>query len=150
MDIKRVLVICVGNICRSPMAEALLKVKLAESKDIVIESAGIGALVNHPADKYAQQLMRDRKIDISAHKARQINGSLVQNADIILVMEQGHKHAITDMFPTSRAKIFRLGEFSGKDIDDPYKKSLSAFEESLKSIESGVADWSLRISGAVT
>ena len=65
--IRHILVVCVGNICRSPMAEALLRDALREQQDIIVESAGLGALVDHPASEYAVTLMRERGLDISRH-----------------------------------------------------------------------------------
>ncbi len=67
--IRHILVVCVGNICRSPMAEALLRDALRGQEDITVESAGLGALVGYPADKHAVELMKERSIDITAHRA---------------------------------------------------------------------------------
>ena len=69
MSITHLLVVCVGNICRSPMAEALLRDALTGPEDIIVESAGLGALVGQAADKHAVELMKERSIDITAHRA---------------------------------------------------------------------------------
>ena len=69
-----VLIVCVGNVCRSPMAEVLLKHRLADQyKNIQIASAGLGALVGHGADVTAQDLMKKMDINTSEHKAQQLN-----------------------------------------------------------------------------
>ena len=65
--IRHILVVCVGNICRSPMAEAMLRDALREQIDTIVESAGLGALVDLPASEHAVTLMRERGLDISEH-----------------------------------------------------------------------------------
>ena len=92
--IRHILVVCVGNICRSPMAEALLRDALREQQDITVESAGLGALVDHPASEHAVDLMHERGLDITSHRAQQITPELIAQADLVLVMESGHRRAI--------------------------------------------------------
>lgn len=138
---QRILIVCVGNICRSPMAEALLKHQLKEAgrNGVVVESAGIAALVGKPADEMAQALMRERGIDLSAHRARQLDSTLVRSFDLILVMERGHQRQIEASFPSARGKVFRIGHWKNFDVPDPYRQPREAFERSLALIESGLA-----------
>ncbi len=142
--ISNILIVCIGNICRSPMAEALLRHTLSSqsaSKPFQIRSAGIGALLGNPADNHAQKLMAHRGLDISNHRATQLNRDLVQWADLILVMETDHQHYIESLFPTVRGKIYRLGEWDDFDIEDPYQLGIDAFRKTLSDIERGVAAW---------
>ena len=139
--IQNILVVCVGNICRSPMAEALLKSALRGQDGITVESAGLGALVGYPADDYALELMEDLGEDVSEHRARQIHPDMVRDADLVLVMEARHKKAIDDADPTARGKVHRLGEWQDRDIDDPYRQPKAAFAEALEEIQEGVASW---------
>jgi protein-tyrosine phosphatase len=127
------------------MAEALLKDALKKQQDIVVESAGLGALVDHPASEHAVALMQERGLDIGKHRARQITPDMVHAADLVLVMEAGHKRAIDANEPAARAKIFRLGEWQDKDIEDPYRQPRETFEAALADIDKGVAEWASRI-----
>jgi protein-tyrosine phosphatase len=127
------------------MAEAVLRDALREQEEITVESAGLGALVDWPASEHAEVLMRDRGIDISSHRARQLTPQLIHDADLILVMESGHKKAIEAENATARGKVFRLGEWRDTDIDDPFRKSKAAYEQALALIDNGVTDWVERL-----
>ncbi len=143
--IKRILVVCVGNICRSPMAEGLLKSALGGQDEYTVESAGLGALVGYPAAEFSLELMDELGEDISGHRARQIHPDMVRDADLVLVMEAGHKRAIDDADATARGKVYRLGEWQDRDIDDPYRQPKAAFQDALEEIQEGVASWVERI-----
>ena len=145
--IRRILVVCVGNICRSPMAEALLRRELRGQDGFTVESAGLGALVGHPASEHSVALMEELGLDISGHRARQIHPDMVAESDLVLVMEAGHRRAIDDADPTVRGKVHRLGEWQDVDIDDPYRQERSAYEEALRDIQAGVASWVEKIRG---
>lgn len=145
MKIRRILVVCVGNICRSPMAEALLQRALGEQDEIAVESAGLGALVGYPASDHSLELMAALGVDISAHRARQIHPDMVRAADLVLVMTSGQKQAIDDADPTVRGKVYRLGEWQDRDIDDPYQQPKEVFADVLADIEQGIASWVKRI-----
>ncbi len=141
---KSILVVCVGNICRSPMAEALLQRRLHE-RDISVSSAGLGALVGHQADEIARNLMMEKGIDISGHRARQIDAGMLRDAELILVMEGWQQREIEQNFPTTRGKVFRLGHWGNFDIADPYRKPRDAFEVALTAIERGIDEWMKRL-----
>ena len=138
-----VLMVCVGNICRSPMAEALLIDRLSDSNysKINITSAGVGALVGHEADATAKALMFDQGIDVSMHRARQLSTELLSEYDLILVMEKGHINAVHNIAPSSKGKVHLLGKWSDFEISDPYMQPRRVFEVALELIERGVDEW---------
>ena len=123
------------------MAEALLRRALRGQEGVIVESAGLGALVDRPASEHAVALMAEQGEDISGHRARQIHPDMVRAADLVLVMEAGHKRAIDDADPTARGKVYRLGEWQGRDIADPYRKPRDAFAAALEDIAEGVGSW---------
>jgi protein-tyrosine phosphatase len=123
------------------MAEALLRHALREQEEITVESAGLGALVGHSASEHSIELMLERGIDISTHRARQLTPDLVGIADLILVMESRHKKSIETADAAVRGKVFRLGEWRDTEISDPYRRSKSVYEDVLADIDDGVADW---------
>ena len=143
--IRHILVVCVGNICRSPMAEAVLRDALTGQVEITVESAGLGALVDEPASEFAVELMRERGLDITSHRAQQLTPELVTKADLILVMESGHRRVIDANEPTARGKVYRLGEWQDLEIPDPYRQPREAFEAALEKIDKSIADWVERL-----
>lgn len=139
--INRVLVICVGNICRSPTAEYLLRHRLAPGK-VVVESAGLAALAGNPIDPTAAALLEDRGVKVNGHVARQMTPELVNAADIVLAMDRRHVSAIHAQVPHARGKTFLLGKWQGDlAIPDPYGKSREAFEASFRMIDTAVDSW---------
>lgn len=129
------------------MAAGLLSQAMIDEGGInhVIRSAGLQALVGHPADPIACQLMANRNIDISAHRACQLNSVMLRSANLVLVMESAHKTAVEAKDPSAKGKVFRLGEWGKFDVPDPYQQNLAAFEHSLMLIEHGVSDWMARL-----
>ena len=143
MAFDNILVVCVGNICRSPMAEALLKQRYPNKN---INSAGVGALVGHPADPAALEIMNDQQLDVTNHVAKQIDESLAKKADIIFTMSDGQTKWIEERWPFCRGKTFKLGHWKDKDIADPYKHEKSAFETAYQDIVDSLEQWSEKIS----
>lgn len=131
-----------GNICRSPVAEGLFKQALPEKQ---VFSAGIDAPVGEPADPLSVQLMAERGIDISAHRARKLVSWMVYEADVIVTMDQYQKHFLEISYPGFKNKVCRLGEFGNYDIPDPYQQGMTAFMHACNLIDKGVGELITRI-----
>lgn len=142
-----ILVVCHGNICRSPMAEALLRNALEQrGRATQIHSAGIGAVIGAPPDPHALELMRARGLDISAHRARQITGNLAAEHDLVFTMEIAQTRWLCERYPALYGRVFRLGHWGGQDIPDPYRGPRTAFEEALRQIDMGINEWIKKLS----
>jgi len=139
---NNILVVCEGNICRSPMGQGLLSAALPHMN---VRSAGLNAMHGMPADETAVRLMQERGIDIAPHRASQITRQMCLEAELVLVMSTSQRKQLEDTYPVACGRVFRLGEFSKRDIPDPYRQPEQAFRESLQLIEEGVREWLQRI-----
>ena len=138
---SRILIVCVGNVCRSPMAEVIARSRFADQvAGLRVESAGLAALEGRPADPLAVQLMRARGLDLSGHRARQLTPELLREFELVLVMEAWHVKQIEHLSPVSRGKVFRLGHWRDFDIADPFQQPREAFEQAAAGIERGLED----------
>lgn len=112
---------------------------------VQMSSAGIYAVAGAPADPFSVELMRQRGIDITAHRGQQLRAWHCESADLILVMDKLQKQFIEKHYPTTRGKLFRLGEYGQFDIFDPHQQSRGEFERCLTLIDRGVDEWVARI-----
>ncbi|MGH8579792.1 MAG: low molecular weight protein-tyrosine-phosphatase [Gammaproteobacteria bacterium] len=141
--VRNILMVCIGNICRSPMAQGLIGQRLCEAgiEGFEVKSAGLNALVGYPVEGTAQRLMQEQGVDLSAHRARQLDRELLLWADLILVMEKEQKKILNSIAPTARGKTYRLGEWSDADVLDPYGQPIEVFRDALRLIDDGVCEW---------
>lgn len=140
---NRILVVCVGNICRSPTAEFMLKSALPGKH---ISSAGLGALVGHDMDAQARTVAEQQGLSCPKHQARQLTRELCHEADLILVMEQRHRDGVTKLCPEARGKVFLLGQgATPADIADPYRKSDKIFETTYEQLHQACMAWAQRL-----
>lgn len=139
---KSILVLCEGNHCRSPIAEALLRQVLPT--DIHVESAGLNALQGFSAHPTVLRLMAELGIDVSSHRGRQLTAPMALSADLILVMDDQQKEFCGQMVPGARGRIFLLGHWlasPSREISDPFRQDTDAFRAALEVIQFAVASW---------
>ena len=141
LRLKNILFVCTGNVCRSPMAEVLLKQQLQDPQTIV-GSAGLGAAQSQPASSHATSAVKELGLDLSAHKSRPLTSDMVRAADAIFAMTHSHLDMILMLFPSASEKTFLVGEFAPKgqdgEIADPFGADLQAYRETRDQIQSAI------------
>nr|AAX14035.1 EpsB [Halomonas maura] len=143
---QRILVVCVGNVCRSPVAAAMLRRALP---DRAITSAGLGALVDQGVEPTARELAEADGLDVSEHEARQLTPAMLQEADLVLVMTEGQRRAVADLSPAVLGKTMLLGRWlddgQGREIPDPYRRSREVFVHVHQLLDEATSSWTSKL-----
>lgn len=134
---KRILFVCTGNTCRSPMAEYLLKAKASEHFEV--RSAGLAAWPGQDAHEHVKTLLAQRGIEVK-HQSQQANEELIRWADLVLSMTQAQAELLKKQFPDDQDKIYPLKVYvqpdeKEPDIADPFGGDLAVYEKTLAEIE---------------
>ena len=139
---RRVEIVCSGNICRSPIGEVVLRAKLAEAgiDDVQVTSSGTGGWhAGDPMDPRAAAALRRRGYDGSTHRARQFQPGWFAERDLVLAMDSGHLAALSG---AGEAQLF-----AEDDVPDPYYGDEEGFDEVLAQIENAADQWVGRLRG---
>ncbi len=138
---KRVLFVCTGNTCRSPMAVGLLR-KMAPHLELDIRSAGTAGYSGSPASTLAIDAMHEVGIDIADHRSSTLNGDMIEEADLIFCMAERHRRHIVDWFKSMSDKVYLMREFDPErtdsdypDVPDPIGLDIDAYRLVLTMLE---------------
>jgi len=141
--INSVLVVCVGNICRSPAGERILA---AACPSLRVESAGIAALEGHAADETMAKVASQNGVSLDGHIARQFTAELAAEFDLILALEKGHIRVINEKAPAVSGKTMLLGQWlTTQEIADPYRKSVEFYELVFEQVANASAAWANKL-----
>lgn len=141
---QRVVTVCTGNICRSPVAEAVFR---AQCSNVIVSSAGLHALVGQGIDPDSRRAAQQYGIALHDHSARQFSAEIGAEADVIIVMEKHHRLEIMQRWPHLLGKTFLLGHFEkAKEIPDPYRQGSFMHLQMAEMILDSVAIWNKQLS----
>jgi len=131
---KRILLVCTGNICRSPLAAALMQRTVQERgvDGIEVSSAGTGAWDGAPASEGAYLVGLEQGLDLSGHRARLLTRDLVEQSDLILTMARHHRARVDEL--GGEGRVFVLGEYAGRsgeaaEVSDPFGGDLQVYRD---------------------
>jgi protein-tyrosine phosphatase len=150
----RIMTVCTGNICRSPMAEVVLRHRLDEAglgeDEVVVDSTGVSdEEEGNPMDRRARRVLADAGYDVptsgaGAHRARQVQPGQVEERDLVLAMTAAHRRALQRVAPSASDRVALWRSFdpaasglvgAGLDVADPWYGDLRDFEECLAQVE---------------
>ena len=130
--VKNILVVCTGNMCRSPMAEGFLKAGIEHWDGFIVHSSGTSAVNGLNPTPEAVQVMKEKEIDIAAYTSTPMAEKELKNSDLILVMSRVHRNLIIDDFPEIKNRVFLYKEYAdmdkgNHDIADPIGQPMEVY-----------------------
>lgn len=137
---RKILFVCSGNTCRSPMAQAMMEQLLQKmnGQGITVKSAGMFTSDGLPASESAQLVMKEIGIDLSEHTSQKISAALMAEADLVLTMTSEQRQVLAEAFPQKEYHIYTLGEFTGDtggDISDPYGMTTETYRKTRRELK---------------
>ncbi len=144
--IRSILVVCRGNICRSPVAAAMLQQRLPHCH---VSSAGLTAMVGEGVEPCARALAEAAGLEVSGHSARQLEAQHLAGADLVLVMSDEQRRMISERWPQAIGKVMRLGHWleqgRGCNIPDPYRRHPDIFSHVHRLLGLATEEWVRRL-----
>ncbi len=144
--------ICTGNTCRSPMAEWISKKYIRElnlQDEVKVASAGVAAWGEAPISQGANRALLRRQVEeATTHRARLVDESILEEADLVLTMSENHRRTLINLYPPYHKKIYNLLSYATGipgDIADPFGGGDDIYEEAAKQIENACRDLLLKI-----
>ncbi|TVQ32586.1 MAG: hypothetical protein EA370_12285 [Wenzhouxiangella sp.] len=138
MLLPRVLCVCSANVCRSPVAEHILRDRLQRAgvKGVVVESAGSLGMAPLSPPRECLALLAERGLDLSGHQPRAVDAAMMARAELVLCLAREHVDRLRSKFPEAASKIHLLGEMSGqpRDVDDPYGRSFDHYRRMVDEV----------------
>ena len=143
MKFSNLLVLCEANICRSPLAEHLLR----SLTGLTVDSAGLSARTGDPADPVYLDMAKESGLDLTGHRSKPVDRGLLESADLTLVMTGGHRRRLTERYPEFSGKIMLLGHWvdGGVSVSDPHRKSVDAYRQVFVQIQDACHRWSAKL-----
>lgn len=138
-----VLIVCTGNTCRSPMAEALLRRRLGQCAGAAtphVVSAGLAAAAGYPASPQAVEVLNKIGLDLTSHRSRALDENLVKSADLILTMTSAHRHGIVSRWPEASERTYCLCN-DGGDVLDPVGGPVELYQQCAELIDRQLEHW---------
>jgi len=140
---KTILFVCTGNVCRSPMAETLMRQQLKGNPNFRVISAGLGAIDGQPATDTAVKVMAELGLDLKDFRSQSLHSGLIEAADYIFTMTQQQQDAIQTFYPAAAEKVFTLREFQegeiiGRDIPDPIGQPIEVYRRTRDQIQNAL------------
>lgn len=142
---KNILFVCTGNTCRSTLAEAYLRKRAREENlHVQVKSAGLAAIDGMMPSQEAVEVLKEENIPVEGLVSKMLKRSMLEWADMVIVMENMHKQAIVAISPGIREKVFLLGEFPNgateKEVSDPVGKSKEVYKKTFGLIKGSVEE----------
>ena len=138
---KRILFVCTGNICRSPMAEGMMRELVKGRTDVVVLSAGVSAPRGSSASRSAVDALSELGIDLASFRSQPVTGELLEQCTHVFTMTREHRRLLDLLFPEQGSKIRLVGEFirGGGDVPDPIGQGLTTYKRCRDAIKSALA-----------